>query len=109
MQRIVAGMEGVTVDVEAYRRKRDMLCDGLASAGYEVRKPEGAFYLFMKTPIADDIRFTDILREKRILVVPGTGFYGPGHIRIAYCVDDAVIQGAIGGFGEALRELRKAS
>jgi aspartate aminotransferase len=109
MQRIVAGMEGVTVDVEAYRRKRDMLCDGLASAGYEVRKPEGAFYLFMKTPIADDIRFTDILREKRILVVPGTGFYGPGHIRIAYCVDDAVIQGAIGGFGEALRELRKVS
>ena len=69
-------------------------------------KPEGAFYLFPKTPIADDVRFADALRERRILTVPGSGFYGPGHIRIAYCVDDATILGAIEGFGEVWKEFK---
>lgn len=105
MQHAIAGMDPVTVDVEAYRRKRDLLCDGLASVGYNVVKPEGAFYLFMKTPIADDVRFADMLREKRILVVPGSGFYGPGHVRIAYCVEDSTISGAVEGFGEVLKGL----
>jgi len=104
MQRAIAGLQGVRVDVETYRRKRDLLCDGLASVGYRVTKPEGAFYLFPKTPIADDVRFADALRKRRILTVPGSGFYGPGHIRIAYCVDDATILGAIEGFGEAWKE-----
>ena len=103
MQRVIAGLEGVKVDVELYRKKRDLLCDGLASVGYRVRKPDGAFYLFLPTPIADDVRFANALQERRILTVPGSGFYGPGHIRIAYCVDDATILGAIEGFGEVLK------
>ena len=106
MQRAIAGLRGVKVDVEIYRKKRDLLCDGLASVGYRVRKPEGAFYLFLPTPIADDVRFADALRKRRILTVPGSGFYGPGHIRIAYCVDDATILGAIEGFGEVLKEFK---
>lgn len=106
MQRAIAGLQGARVDVDTYRRKRDLLCDGLASVGYPVRKPEGAFYLFLPTPIADDVRFADALRERRILTVPGSGFFGPGHIRIAYCVDDATILGSIEGFGEVLREFR---
>ncbi|MHB8910848.1 MAG: pyridoxal phosphate-dependent aminotransferase [Syntrophales bacterium] len=106
MQRAIAGLQGVNVAVDTYRRKRDLLCDGLASVGYPVRKPEGAFYLFLPTPIADDVRFADALQKRRILTVPGSGFFGPGHIRIAYCVDDATILGAIEGFGEALREFR---
>jgi len=104
MQRVIAGLGGVKVDVEVYRKKRDLLCDGLASVGYRVRKPDGAFYLFLPTPIADDVRFANALQEKRILTVPGSGFDGPGHIRIAYCVDDATILGAIEGFGEVLKE-----
>jgi aspartate aminotransferase len=104
MQRVIAGLKGVKVDVEIYRKKRDLLCDGLASAGYRVRKPDGAFYLFLPTPIADDVRFAGALQKRRILTVPGSGFEGPGHIRIAYCVDDATILGSIDGFGEALRE-----
>jgi aspartate aminotransferase len=92
--------------VETYQRKRDLLCDGLASVGYPVVKPEGAFYLFLRTPIADDVLFADALRKRRILTVPGSGFYGPGHIRIAYCVDDATIMGAIEGFGEVLKEFK---
>jgi aspartate aminotransferase len=106
MQRAIAGLRGVRVDVETYRRKRDLLCDGLASAGYRVTRPEGAFYLFLRTPVADDVLFADALRKRRILTVPGSGFCGPGHIRIAYCVDDATILGAIEGFGEVLKEFR---
>lgn len=106
MQRAIAGLQGVRVDVEVYRKKRDLLCDGLASVGYEVVKPDGAFYLFPRTPIADDVVFADALRKRRILTVPGSGFYGPGHIRIAYCVDDATILGAIEGFGEVLKEFK---
>ena len=106
MQRVIADLKGVKVDVEIYRKKRDLLCDGLDSVGYRVRKPEGAFYLFLPTPIADDVRFANALQERRILTVPGSGFYGPGHIRIAYCVDDATILGAIEGFGEVLKEFK---
>ena len=106
MQRVIAGLKGVKVDVEIYRKKRDLLCDGLASVGYRVRKPDGAFYLFLPTPIADDVRFANALQERRILTVPGSGFDGPGHIRIAYCVDDATILGAIEGFGEVLKEFK---
>jgi aspartate aminotransferase len=106
MQRAIAGLRGVRVNVETYRKKRDLLCEGLASVGYRVRKPEGAFYLFLPTPIADDVLFADALRKRRILTVPGSGFCGPGHIRIAYCVDDATILGAIEGFGEVLKEFK---
>ncbi len=106
MQRAIAGLRGVKVDVEAYRRKRDLLCDGLRSVGYDIVKPGGAFYLFPRTPIPDDVRFVDALRKRRVLTVPGSGFCGPGHIRIAYCVDDATILGSIDGFGEALKEFR---
>jgi aspartate aminotransferase len=106
MQRAIAGLQGVRVDVEVYRKKRDLLCDGLASVGYTVVKPDGAFYLFPRTPIDDDVAFAEALRKRRILTVPGSGFYGPGHIRIAYCVEDATILGAIEGFGEVLKEFR---
>ncbi|MCX7634788.1 MAG: aminotransferase class I/II-fold pyridoxal phosphate-dependent enzyme, partial [Syntrophales bacterium] len=96
----------VTVDVSIYQRKRDLLCDGLAAAGYDVRKPEGAFYLFPKAPIADDVAFVRALQKHRILTVPGSGFMGPGHFRIAYCVADTVIERAIAGFGETLKEFQ---
>lgn len=106
MQRAIAGLQGVRVDVEVYRKKRDLLCDGLASVGYTVVKPGGAFYLFPRTPIDDDVAFAEALRKRRILTVPGSGFYGPGHIRIAYCVEDATILGAIEGFGDVLKEFK---
>ncbi|MEI7639495.1 MAG: aminotransferase class I/II-fold pyridoxal phosphate-dependent enzyme, partial [Syntrophus sp. (in: bacteria)] len=71
-----------------------------------VKKPEGAFYLFLKAPIDDDVAFAHALQKKRILTVPGSGFGGPGHIRIAYCVDDDTIRNAIAGFGEVLKEFK---
>ncbi len=98
MQRAIASLQGKSVDVTLYKRKRDLLWDGLADCGYTVTKPAGAFYLFLKAPVADDVEFVNILQEELILTVPGSGFGGPGHIRIAYCVDDRTITNALPGF-----------
>jgi len=111
MQKVIAALiagedpangKPACVDVSIYQRKRDKLAAGLAAAGYEFHLPEGAFYLFPKIPGDDDAAFLDLLKEENILVVPGSGFGTPGYFRIAYCVDDAVIEGALPGFARAL-------
>ncbi len=104
MQRIILKMQDAAVDVQVYQKKRDMLCAGLSKAGYKFAKPQGAFYLFVKSPLPDDVEFIKMLLRKNILAVPGTGFGCPGYFRIAYCVDDKTITNAIPGFSEALRE-----
>ncbi|MBW1712850.1 MAG: pyridoxal phosphate-dependent aminotransferase [Deltaproteobacteria bacterium] len=102
MQLAVARLQGVSVDVSIYHKRRDLLCDGLAGLGYEFTKPQGAFYLFPKSPLADDVAFAGLLKEERVLVVPGSGFGGPGHFRISYAVQDKVIEGAMDGFKRAI-------
>jgi aspartate aminotransferase len=92
------------VDVSIYQRKRDLLAEGLKAAGYDFFLPEGAFYLFPKIPIRDDAAFIDLLKEENILVVPGSGFGAPGYFRIAYCVDDKTIRGALPGFKRAIEK-----
>jgi len=104
MQRILINLQGVTVNVSEYKWKRDQLCRGLADAGYSFIKPEGAFYLFPKSPIADDVKFVNILLQENILAVPGTGFGTPGHFRLAYCVANKVIEGSLEGFRRAIRK-----
>jgi aspartate aminotransferase len=106
MQRVVACMQGMSVDISEYKRKRDMLCNALAEYGYEFVKPPGTFYLFPKTPIADDVKFVQALKDERILVVPGSGFHGPGHFRIAFCVTDETIQRALPGFKRVTERFR---
>jgi len=106
MQRVVACMQGMSVDISEYARKRALICDGLAECGYTFTKPPGAFYLFPKSPDPDDVKFVGLLLEERILVVPGSGFGGPGHFRIAFCVDDHVITGAIAGFKRTIERYR---
>jgi aspartate aminotransferase len=106
MQRVVACMQGMSVDISEYKRKRDMLCNALAEYGYEFVKPPGTFYLFPKAPIADDVKFVEALKEERILVVPGSGFHGPGHFRIAFCVTDETIQRALPGFKRVIERFR---
>lgn len=104
MQRVVACMQGMSVDIGEYKRKRDLLCDGLADAGYDFIKPPGAFYLFPRTPIDDDVAFVKALQKELILVVPGSGFAGPGHFRIAFCVDDRTIVDALPGFRKVIQQ-----
>jgi aspartate aminotransferase len=106
MQRVVSCLQGQSVDVGAYQHKRNLLCEGLSAAGYEFEKPAGAFYLFPKSPIPDDIEFVRALRDELILVVPGSGFAGPGHFRIAFCVEDSVISGALPGFKRVMEKFR---
>ena len=106
MQRIVARLQDVAVDVMVYQKKRDLLCAGLAKAGYKFEKPQGAFYLFVQSPLPDDVKFVEMLLKKNILVVPGSGFCAPGYFRIAYCVDDATITNSMEGFNEAIKECK---
>lgn len=101
-QRVVAHLQGACVDVSEYAKKRNLLCDGLKDSGYEFIKPPGAFYLFPKTPIPDDIAFVRALQEELILTVPGSGFGRPGHFRIAFCVSDETIVKAIPGFKKVM-------
>jgi len=107
MQRAVSRLLDESVDVSDYQKKRDLLCKGLGSCGYDFIKPEGAFYLFPRSPITDDIAFVAALQEERILSVPGSGFGAPGHFRIAYCVSDKVIEGALPGFERIMKRYTK--
>ena len=103
MQRAIQSLQGVSVDATIYKKKRDLLCDGLSECGYEIVKPSGAFYLFPKTPIRDDVAFVKALQEELILTVPGSGFGAPGYFRIAFCVDDDTIREALPGFERVLK------
>jgi aspartate aminotransferase len=105
MQRLVGKMQGPGVDVEIYRKKRDLLCAALAGMGYAFSVPQGAFYLFPKAPGGDDIAFANAMQEELVLVVPGTGFSCPGWFRIAYCVDTEVITRSFKGFEKVAKRL----
>lgn len=94
------------VDVSSYQSKRDLLCDALTRIGYDVRRPEGTFYVFPKTPIADDIAFVRRLAKEGVLGVPGTGFGRAGYMRLSITVPAQMIERSIAGFAAAFRECR---
>ena len=104
IQRAIKNVQNISVDAEFYRKKRDFLYAELTRIGYSVVKPQGAFYFFPKSPIEDEVIFTQKLAEKRVLVVPGRGFGSPGYFRISYCVPDKVLEGSILGFEEAFNQ-----
>ena len=90
-----------TIDPVPYEHKRNVLCDALAAIGYEVRRPEGSFYIFLKTPIPDDVQFTKRLAAEGVLAVPGTGFGRSGYIRLSLTIPLERIEKSIGGFQQA--------
>ncbi|MBI2966157.1 MAG: aminotransferase class I/II-fold pyridoxal phosphate-dependent enzyme, partial [Chloroflexi bacterium] len=104
IQRIVARIQHASVDIGVYRRKRDFLYRELTRIGYEMVKPQGAFYMFPRSPLPDDRVFVALLQTKLVLVVPGAGFGTPGYFRLSYCVDDHTLEGSIPGFEAAWRE-----
>ena len=104
MQHAIRGLQGVSVDAAEYQRKRDYLYRELSGMGYRVVKPQGAFYMFPKSPIEDDVAFVDALQQKRVLTVPGVGFGSPGNFRLSYCVEDRVLEGALEGFAGCAKE-----
>lgn len=104
MQNVVKGLQHASVDIDTYRGKRDLLYSSLVEMGFSTVKPAGAFYIFPRSPIADDVAFVRELQERNVLVVPGRGFGAPGYFRISYCVEDPVIEGSLLGFGAAARK-----
>jgi len=104
MQHIVRHLQGVTVSVAEYQRKRDFVYHNLAAMGYELAKPQGAFYMFPKSPLEDDVQFVMELQKLKVLTVPSRGFGTPGYFRIAYCVEDRVLEGSLDGLRQAARK-----
>ena len=104
-QRVVAKCLNAKVDIDTYNRNRELLYKGLSSYGYQCIKPEGAFYMFVKTPIENDVEFCNLAKKKNILIVPGTAFGCPGYVRIAYCVAHNTIEKALPGFKALIEEV----
>ena len=105
MQRAIANILFNTVNIEEYLLRRNFLCDELSKLGYNFIIPKGAFYLFPKSPLDDDILFTKLLKENKVLVVPGSGFGKKGYFRISFCVDWDSIKGSISGFEKAINSI----
>ncbi|MBO4990583.1 MAG: pyridoxal phosphate-dependent aminotransferase [Firmicutes bacterium] len=106
IQRAVAKCLDAEVDVKGYEKNRDALHKGLTEIGYECFKPQGAFYLFMKTPLEDDWEFYRRAQKYQLVLGPGSGFGGPGYVRISYCVDYDMILRALPKFKELWDEIQ---
>lgn len=104
MQLIVARLQGVTIDISSYQERRDLLYNQLTAMGFEMVKPQGAFYLFPKSPVEDDIAFVQAASQKLVLITPGTGFGCPGHFRISYAVPKEMIERSIPAWQALARE-----
>lgn len=98
MQKTLAKCLDVKLDLAAYDRNRRLLYDSLTAMGFECVKPEGAFYLFLKAPVADEREFCEAAKKLRILMVPGRSFSCPGYVRIAYCVSYETIERSLPAF-----------
>ena len=106
MQKSIEDIQEESVDINIYKQKRDYIYDELIQIGYECVKPDGAFYLFPKSPIEDDAKFVRILQNSKVLTVPGRGFGLAGYFRISYSVDDWVLEGSIEGFKKAFESIK---
>lgn len=102
-QSIMVSALGSKVNVDLYERRRNLMAKILKDAGYSFVMPKGGFYFFPKAPGGNDIEFVHRLQEELVLGVPGTGFGCPGYFRLAFCVDESVIQNAAEGFNKAIR------
>jgi len=101
-QKVIARCTHLRPDLEAYDRNRKALYEGLTAMGYEMAKPDGAFYLFIKAPGGDANAFSEKAKQKDLLVVPGDGFGCPGYFRICYCVSWEQIQKSLPVFAELI-------
>ncbi len=101
MQKVIPYCLGKTADIETYDRNRRLLLERLTEYGYEVVRPEGAFYMFIKSPSGDAEEFSERAKQKEILIVPGGDFGAPAYARLSYCVETRQIERALASF-EAL-------
>ena len=102
-QKVIARCAHLRPDLESYDRNRRALYEGLTKMGYEMAKPDGAFYLFIKAPGGDANAFSEKAKQKDLLLVPGDGFGCPGYFRICYCVSYEMIQKSLPVFEELIK------
>ena len=98
MQRVIGRCLDAEVDVAAYDRNRNLLYNGLRECGFTCVKPQGAFYLFMKSPEEDEKEFCEVCKKHNVLVVPGSSFACGGYVRLAYCVSYEQIERSLPAF-----------
>ena len=104
MQRVVARCLDEQTDVDFYAENRQILMDGLSRAGFSFVEPQGAFYLWLKSPEDDEKAFVAKAKEKQILIVPGSSFGKSGWVRLAYCVSHETVKNSLPGFEELAKE-----
>lgn len=105
-QKVVAKCINEKTDLTFYNRNRETLYNGLIDCGFECIKPQGAFYLFVKSPIADEKEFCSIAKKYNLLLVPGSSFACPGYVRLAYCVSYETIVNSLPKFKELAKEMK---
>ena len=103
-QKVIARCTHLRPDLESYDRNRKALYEGLTSLGYEMAKPDGAFYLFVKAPGGDAAAFSEKAKKKNLLLVPGDDFGCPGYFRVCYCVSFDMIQRSLPVFAQLLQK-----
>ena len=104
-QQILIRSVDSTIDLDIYRRRRNLMAQVLSDAGIEFLMPKGAFYFFPKSPVADERIFVDKLLQERILAVPGRGFGMAGYFRLTFCVDESIIANSAESFKNAMKNL----
>ena len=105
-QRVIGRTLESKVDVNIYKKNRDLLYNHLISLGFECVNPQGAFYLFPKSLIEDDKKFADIAKKYNILVVPGSAFGCPGYFRLSYCISYDKIEKSLEAFTKLREEFK---
>jgi len=106
-QKVTADSIDETVDISEYQKRRDVLIEHLEKIGFEMVKPNGAFYLFPKAMMEDDVAFVMEAKKHNLLLVPGSGFGYPGYFRISYCVDMAMIERSLHAFTALAESFKK--
>lgn len=103
-QRVIAKCLDSTVDMNIYKRNRDLLYNHLIKIGFSCVKPEGAFYLFPKSLIPDDVEFANEAKKFNLLIVPGSSFKCPGHFRLSYCISYDKIEKSLDSFDKLAKK-----
>lgn len=105
MQKVIGECVDLKVDISEYKKNRDLLYNGLKALNFECVYPQGAFYLFLKSPINDDKEFCNIAKKYNILIVPGSSFSYSGYVRISYCVSKDMIKRSLKAFEKLADEV----
>jgi aspartate aminotransferase len=107
LQHALPDLEKLSIDMEHMQRKRDWVVGALRDMGYDLRSPEGTFYLLVRSPWEDDGAFVELLASHNILCLPGMIVEAPGHFRISLTANDDMIERGLPGFAAAMEEAKR--